>query len=158
MAEKVTIVVCSGDLDKSLAAFNIALGASSAGMEVTLFFTFWGLNVIKKDRKVSGTKGTLRKMLGVFNRGGARRLPLSRLNMLGLGRMMMKKLMKDSNIPSLQEMTKVAHSMGVRLVACTTSMGMMGISKEDLVPEVDRLAGVATYLEEARNGKINLFI
>lgn len=158
MAEKVTIIVFSGDLDKALSTFNLAIGAAATEMKVTLFFTFWGLNVIRKDRKVSRARGIMRKMLNLINRGGAKRLPLSRLNMGGLGRSMMKKLMKDSKIPSLEEMISIAHEMGVEFVACTTSMGMMGISREDLIPEVGRLAGVATYLGEAAEGKINLFI
>jgi len=158
MAEKVNIIVFSGDLDKVLAAFNLALGAAAMEMKVTLFFTFWGLNVIRKDKKVSRTRGIMRKILSLVNRGGVRRLPLSRLNMGGLGRSMMKKLMEDSKIPSLEEMINMAQKMGVEFVACTTTMGMMGISREDLIPEVGKLAGVATYLGEASEGKINLFI
>ncbi|TES86784.1 hypothetical protein E3J95_01110 [Candidatus Aerophobetes bacterium] len=158
MTEKITIIVFSGDLDKALAAFNLAIGAAAMEMKVTMFFTFWGLNVIRKDKKVSRAKGMMRKMLNLVNRGGANRLPLSRLNMGGLGRSMMKKLMKDSKIPSLEEMIRMAHEMGVEFIACTTSMGMMGILREDLITEVGRLAGVATYLGEAGEGKINLFI
>jgi len=158
MTEKITIIVFSGDLDKALAAFNLAIGAAAMEMKVTMFFTFWGLNVIRKDKKVSRTKGMMRKMLNLVNRGGANRLPLSRLNMGGLGGSMMKKLMKDSKIPPLEEMIRMAHEMGVEFIACTTSMGMMGILREDLITEVGRLAGVATYLGEAGEGKINLFI
>lgn len=158
MTEKITIIVFSGDLDKALAAFNLAIGAAAMEMKVTMFFTFWGLNVIRKDKKVSRAKGMMRKMLNLVNRGGAKRLPLSRLNMGGLGGSMMKKLMKASKIPPLEEMIRMAHEMGVEFIACTTSMGMMGISREDLITEVGRLAGVATYLGEAGEGKINLFI
>jgi len=158
MAEKITIIVFSGDLDKALAAFNLAIGAAAMEMKVTMFFTFWGLNVIRKDKKMSRTKGMIRNMLNLVNRGGAKRLPLSRLNMGGLGGSMMKKLMKDSKTPPLEEMIRMAHEMGVEFIACTTSMGMMGILREDLITEVGRLAGVATYLGEAREGKINLFI
>ena len=158
MTEKITIIVFSGDLDKALAAFNLAIGAAAMEMKVTMFFTFWGLNVIRKDKKVSRAKGMMRKMLNLVNRGGANRLPLSRLNMGGLGGSMMKKLMKASKIPPLEEMIRMAHEMGVEFIACTTSMGMMGILREDLITEVGRLAGVATYLGEAGEGKINLFI
>ena len=158
MTEKITIIVFSGDLDKALAAFNLAIGAAAMEMKVTMFFTFWGLNVIRKDKKVSRARGMMRKMLNLVNRGGAKRLPLSRLNMGGLGGSMMKKLMKASKIPPLEEMIRMAHEMGVEFIACTTSMGMMGISREDLITEVGRLAGVATYLGEAGEGKINLFI
>jgi len=158
MAEKITIIVFSGDLDKALAAFNLAIGAAAMEMKVTMFFTFWGLNVMRKDKKVSRARGMMRKMLNLVNRGGAKKLPLSRLNMGGLGGSMMKKLMKDSKIPPLEEMIRMAHEMGVEFIACTTSMGMMGILREDLITEVGRLAGVATYLGEAGEGKINLFI
>lgn len=158
MAKTVNIIVFSGDLDKALAAFNLAIGAAAMEMEVTLFFTFWGLNVIRKDKKVTRARGIMRKMLNLVNRGGAKRLPLSRLNMAGLGRSMMKKLMKNSKIPSVEEMISMAQKMGVELVACTTTMGMMGISREDLIPAVGKLAGVATYLGEATEGKVNLFI
>ena len=158
MTEKITIIVFSGDLDKALAAFNLAIGAAAMEMKVTMFFTFWGLNVMRKDKKVSRARGMMRKMLNLVNRGGAKRLPLSRLNMGGLGGSMMKKLMKASKIPPLEEMIHTAHEMGVEFIACTTSMGMMGILREDLIPEVARLAGVATYLGEAGEGKINLFI
>lgn len=158
MTEKITIIVFSGDLDKALAAFNLAIGAAAMEMKVTMFFTFWGLNVMRKDKKVSRARGMMRKMLNLVNRGGAKRLPLSRLNMGGLGGSMMKKLMKDSKIPPLEEMIRMAHEMGVEFIACTTSMGMMGILREDLITEVGRLAGVATYLGEAGEGKINLFI
>ena len=158
MAEKVTLVVFSGELDKALAAFNIAIGAASMGMEVSMFFTFWGLNIIKRNEGNIRSKGIMRRMLNFMNRGGSKRLHLSKFHMIGIGTWMMKRLMKDVNSPQLEELMTMAKEMGVKFIACTTSMGIMGISKEAFIPEVDSFAGVATYLAEAKEGKVNLFI
>ncbi len=158
MAEKMTLIVFSGELDKALAAFNLAIGAASMGMEVSMFFTFWGLNVIKKDEGSIRSKGIMRKMLNFMNRGGAGRLGLSKFHMFGMGKWMMGKLMKDTRFPTVQELMKMAHQSGVKFIACTTSMGIMGIGKEAFIPEVDSYAGVATYLADARDGRVNLFI
>ncbi len=158
MPGKVTLVIFSGEMDKALAAFNIAIGAASMGMEVSMFFTFWGLNIIKKDEGSIKSRGIMRKMLNFMNRGGSRRLPLSRFHMLGLGKWMMGKLMRDARFPSLDDLIATAREARVKFIACTTSMGIMGISREAFIPEVDSFAGVATYLAEAKEGKVNLFI
>ena len=158
MKDKVTLVVFSGDLDKALAAFNIAVGAAAMGMEVQMFFTFWGLNVIKKNKGPIKSRGLMRKMLNAMNRGGSKRLPLSKFHMFGIGTWMMKRLMKDVKFPQLEEMMERARELGVKYIACSTSLGIMGITREDLIPEVDSVAGVATYLAEAREGKVNLFV
>ncbi len=158
MGDKVTLVVFSGELDKALAAFNIAVGAASSGMEVTMFSTFWGLHVIKKNEGPLRSKGLRRKMLNFMNRGGAKRLPLSRFHMLGLGKWMMLKLMKENKFPSLDEMIALAKSMDVKFMACTTSMGLMAISRDAFIPGVDSYCGVAAYLAEAREARLNLFI
>lgn len=123
-----------------------------------MFFTFWGLNIIKKNEGKVKSKGLMRKMLNLMNRGGSKRLPLSRFHMMGLGTGMMKKLMKEVNMPSVNEMIAMAKESGVKIIACTTSMGVMGVSKEAFIPEVDTFAGAATYLAEAQESKINLFI
>jgi peroxiredoxin family protein len=156
--ERITLIVFSGELDKALAAFNLAIGATSMGMEVSMFFTFWGLNVIKRNKGSIKSKGVMRRMLNFMNRGGAKRLHLSKFHMLGMGTWMMKQLMKDVNFPQLDELITMAKGTGVKFIACTTSMGMMGIGKEAFIPEVDSFAGVATYLAEAREGNVNLFI
>jgi len=156
--EKATIVVFSGELDRALAAFNIATTAASMGMEVTMFFTFWGLNVIVREKGSGGEKKALQRMMGLMNRGGARRLSLSRLNMLGAGKAAMKKLMREYRMPSLEEMIPMAKELGVRFIACTTSMALMGLKESDFIPEVDDFAGAATYVEKAASSKINLFI
>ncbi len=156
--DKATIVVFSGELDRALAAFNIATTAASMGMEVTMFFTFWGLNVVAKEGARGSGRSPLQRMLGLVNRGGARRLRLSRLDMLGGGRAAMKKLMRAYRMPSLEEMMAMARELGVRFIACTTSMALMGLGESDFIPEVDEFAGAATYVEEASRSAINLFI
>jgi peroxiredoxin family protein len=158
MSEKVTLIMFSDDMDKALAALNLAIGASSMGMEVSIFFTFWGLNLIKKNDGPIKSRGIMRKMLNFMNRGGSKRLKLSRFHMFGLGKWMIGRLMQDIKFPSPQELMMMAHQSGVKFIACTTSMGMMGLSKEAFIPEVDSYAGVATYLANAKEGRINLFI
>lgn len=156
--EKATIVVFSGELDKALAAFNIATTAAAMGMDVTMFFTFWGLNVIKKNEGPLRSKGLMRKMLNWLNRGGSKRLKLSKFNMLGMGTWMMKKLVREERMPSIEELIAQAKRLGVKLIACTTSMGTMGLGEDAFITEVDSFAGAATFLGEARKGTVNLFI
>lgn len=155
---KATIVLFSGEMDRALAAFTIANTAAAMGMEVSIFFTFWGLNVIKRPGRGRGGKGWMRRMLNWMNRGHAGQLPLSKFNFAGLGPWMMKRLMGEMRMPSLAEMMKQAKALGVRFVACTTSIGLMGLTEEDFIPEVDLFAGAATYLGEARLAQVNLFI
>jgi len=157
-AKKLNIIVFSGEMDKALAAFNIAVGGASMGMDVTMFFTFWGLNVIKKNEGSIRSKGVMRKMLNFMNRGGSKRLPLSKFHMFGLGKWMMGKLMKDVNFPSVEELIKLSESMGVKLVSCNTTLAMMGITQEAFIPEVKDCVGVATFLSLADEGSVNLFI
>ncbi len=156
--ERVTIVVLSGDMDRVMAAFIIATGAAAMGMQVTMFFTFWGLNAIRKSGMSTTAKDWLRKMFGFLNKGGADQLPLSRFNFGGIGAKMMQKVMRDNRMPGIPELMETAKDLGVRFIACTTTMGLMGISKETLTDGVDQLAGVSTYLNEARQGAVNLFI
>ena len=155
MSEKMTIILFSGELDKALAAFTLATTAAASGMEVTIFFTFWGLNLLKKSGfSLSRTQLLMQKMLNLMNRG----LPLSRLNMWGLGPWMMRKLMKKTKMASLEDLMKTARALKVKYIACTTSCGVMGLSREQLVDTVDDFTGAATYLSIARDSKINLFI
>ena len=156
--EKVTIVLLSGDLDKAMAAFIIATGAAAMGMQVTIFFTFWGLNAIRRKGATSSAKDWLRRMFGALNKGGAEMLPLSRFHFGGLGTKMMQTVMKQNRMPGVPELMQTALDLGVRFIACTTTMGMMGISKDTLIDGVDQLAGVTTYLAEAKQGSVNLFI
>ncbi len=158
--EKLTIAVLSGDLERALAAFMLAITGASMGMEVSIFFTFWGLNIIKKNEGGVKSKGLMRKMLNLINRGGSKRLNLSRLNMFGLGTWMMKRLMKDTNMPSVDEYITMVHQMGVELIACTTTCGVMGLPAEEETfrSEVTTLAGAAYFLAKATKSKTTLFI
>ncbi|MFC1955203.1 DsrE/DsrF/DrsH-like family protein [Chloroflexota bacterium] len=160
MAEKkkLTIGMFSGDLDKALAGFMLATTAASMGMEVSMFFTFWGLNIIKKNQGGIKSKGIMRKMLNLIIRGGSKRLKLSRFNMLGLGTWMMKRLMKDINQPSLEEMITMARNMGVKLIPCTNTCGIMGLPEDAFRGEVSDLAGAAYFLAEANESKVTFFI
>ncbi len=156
--QKTTLVLFSGELDKALAAFTIANTAAAMGMEVTIFFTFWGLNVVKRPGAARGGRGWMRKMLNLLNSKNARTLPLSRFNFAGLGPWMMKRLMKEQRMLPLEEMISQAKTLGVKFVACTTSIGLMGLSEQDFIPEVETFAGAATFLGEARKAEISLFI
>jgi peroxiredoxin family protein len=154
----VTIVVFSGDFDRVQAAFNIAVGAASSGMPVTMFFTFWGLDVITKPNASRIGRDPLRTAFRWLKPGGAKRLPMSRFNFLGLGPVLMRRLMGEFKMPTVDEMLQLAHSLDVKIVACTITMGVMGLSNDDLLPIVDSFAGVATYLDDARSRGVNLFI
>ena len=156
MKDKMTIILFSGELDKAIAAFTLATTAAASGMEVSIFFTFWGLNILKKTKyAVTGSQNILQKM---FNLMSPSTLPLTKLNMFGLGPWMMRKLMKNSKMASLEDMMKLARELKVKYIACTTSCGVLGLGPEHLVGEVDEFAGAATYLVEARESNINLFI
>ncbi|MFC1873342.1 DsrE/DsrF/DrsH-like family protein [Chloroflexota bacterium] len=156
--EKLTLVVFSGELDRALAAFILATTAASMSMEVSMFFTFWGLNIIKKNDGKIKSKGLMRKMLNFVNRGGTNCLKMSKFHMFGLGTWMMKRLMKDVKHPSLEELITMAHGMGVKMIACTTSCGLMGIPEDALRSEVEGGAGAAYFLGEASDSKTTLFI
>jgi peroxiredoxin family protein len=156
--EKVTIVLLSGDLDRAMAAFIIATGAAAMGLQVTMFFTFWGLNTIRKKGATSSAKDWLRRMFGILNKGGAESLPLSRFHFGGLGTRMMQKVMKQNRMPGVPELMQTAMDLGVKFIACTTTMGLMGVTKDTLIEGVDEFAGVTTYLAEAKQGSVNLFI
>lgn len=156
--ERVTIVVLSGDMDRVMAAFIIATGAAAMGMPVTMFFTFWGLNAVRRPGAATSAKDWMRRMFGKLNRGGAGSLPLSRFNFGGLGAWMMKKVMARNKMPAIPELMETARDLGVRMIACTTTMGLLGVTKDTLIDGIDQLAGVSTYLNEARQGSVNLFI
>lgn len=154
--ESMTLIAFSGDLDKALAVFNLANTGASMGMDVTIFFTFWGLSIIEKGGLAKGSRSPMQWMMGIMNRGGAEHRKLSRMNMGGMGTKTMKGLMKRYRMPSLAESVALAREQGVRFVACTTSMAIMGLGKSDFIDEVDEFAGAATYLGIASEGKVNL--
>ena len=156
--EKLTIVMFSGDLDKTIAGFIMATTGASMGMDVTIFFTFWGLNIIKKNEGKINSKGLIRKMFNIINRGGSKRLGLSKFNFLGLGPWMIGKLMKETNTPTVDEFIKMSLDMGVKLVPCSTSCGILGVPEDAFRDGVMSLAGAAFFLNEARQSKVTLFI
>ena len=152
-----TLVVFSGDMDKVLASFVIANGAAAMGRPVTMFFTFWGLNVLRKTEKQNVKKPLIDAMFGMMMPQGVSKLKLSKLNMGGMGTAMMRMVMKDKNIDSLEDLIKKAMDNGVKMIACTMSMDVMGITKEELIDGVE-YAGVGTYLGDAEESNVNLFI
>src|SRR5512141_2614738 len=145
---KMTLVVLSGDMDKVMAAYIIASGAAAGGMEVIMFFTFWGLKAIQRDCVLTG-KGLFGKMLGVMNRGGLDAIGPSRLNMGGMGRWMFKKMMKEKGVTPLPELYEMAVDLGVKMMPCQMSMDVMEFSPDTFQDNVTPAVGVATFLEEA---------
>ena len=155
-SDKVALIVFSDDLDKALAALVISTAASSLDMDTSLFFTFWGLNVLKERRVFEG-KDLIHRLLECFTPAGARDLSVSHMNMLGAGAAMLKKIMKEKHVLSVEEFLSLAKESGVKLYVCSMSMEVMGIQPKELTEGV-QIAGVATYLQEARDSGITLFI
>lgn len=152
-----TLIVFSGDLDKVLASFIIANGAAAMGRPVTMFFTFWGLNALRKTEKQRVKKPLMDSMFGMMMPRGTSKLKLSNMNMGGMGTRMMRKVMNDKNVDSLEDLMKKAMENGVRIVACTMSMDVMGITREELIDGIE-FAGVAAYLGDAEQSNVNLFV
>lgn len=156
--EKITLVVFSDDLDRAFAALGFGAVAASMGMDVTVVFTFWGLNIIKRNDGGIKSKGLMQKMLNLVNRGGSKRLKLSKFNMFGLGTWVMKRLMKKAKMPAIDDLIVMAHQMGVKLVACTSTLEFMGADKDSFRSEVTDVVGTASWLGEACQSKVTLFI
>jgi len=152
-----TMVVFSGDLDKAIASFIIANGAAASGRKVTMFFTFWGLNVIRKPERQSVVKSKMGRMFDLMLPRSSRKLGLSRMNMMGMGPKMIRGLMKSNNVDSLESLIQSAADQGVELVACQMSMDLMGIQREELMDAV-KIGGVGYYLGQASQASHNLFI
>lgn len=155
--KKTTIVLFSGDYDKAMAAYIIANGAASFDHEVTIFHTFWGLNALRKEEAVPVKKSFMEKMFGWMMPRGADRMGLSQMNFGGMGPKMIKQIMKKHNAMPLPELIDLAVEQDVKLIACTMTMDLLGLSQEELLEEVE-FGGVAAYLGEAEDGQINLFI
>lgn len=158
MAEKktATIVLFSGDFDKVFAAFTIAIGTLAAGMDTTLFVTFWGLKSIQKGNLTG--QGLMGRMVGVMNRGGLDVIGPSKFNFGGIGRWMFKKMMRNKKVTMLPEMRQTMIDLGVHFLACKTSMDVMEIKREDLIDEVEGIVGVATMVENAQKSDVHFFI
>lgn len=152
-----TFILFSDDLDKTLATFVLANGAAATGKKVTIFFTFWGLNAIKKETKPAVKKDIFGKMFGMMLPSSSRKLKLSKMNMGGIGSKMMRHIMKKKNVDSLEMLRAQAIENGVEFIACQMSMDVMGVSREELLDEVT-IGGVATYMDRADQANVNLFI
>lgn len=157
--DKIALIVFSGDLDKVLAAFVIATGAVAMGMEAVMFFTFWGTPVLRDAKKKAGRKDLMGKMFGLMLPKGKDAIKLSKMNMGGMGTAMMKSLMKKKNVASIHEMLDMAAELGVKIYVCEMSMNLMGFKREEFIdyPNLEYV-GVATFLEQAKNSKVQLFI
>lgn len=156
LSDRATIVVFSGDMDRLMAAFVIATGAAAMAMEVSMYFTFWGLTALKKTTSFAG-KSIPEKLIAAMLPSGPGRVGTSRLNMLGLGPVFFKMMMRQNHVETLPDLITLARDMGVRLIACQMSMGVMGIKPEELLDGLD-YGGVGTYLGDACDSKITLFI
>jgi peroxiredoxin family protein len=151
------IIVFSGDLDKVLAGFVLATGAAAAGLRTSMFFTFWGLAVLKKEGAVGGPKSLKERMFAMMTPSGTKSLGTSRMDFFGLGARMLRKMMKDKQIASLEELVAMARDMDVKMIACTMSMDATGVSREELVDGLI-YGGVATYMADAVRSRVTLFI
>ena len=155
--KKMTLIVFSNDMDKVMASFILATGAASAGMDVTMFFTFWGLALLRAKDHRPKSKQFVEKMFGWMLPKGPGGTQISKMNYLGAGTSMMKGLMRSKKLPLADDFMQMAVSMDVKLIACSTSMGIMGITREELIGGIE-VAGVATYLGDATESSVNLFI
>ncbi|MCI2430130.1 DsrE/DsrF/DrsH-like family protein [Candidatus Acetothermia bacterium] len=154
--DRVSLVVFSGDLDRVLAAFVIATGAAALGQNVSIFFTFWGLNALKKKRVLSG-KRLMEKMMALMSPSGSRSLPVSKMNFFGVGAKMLRTMMREKNVSSLEDLMQMARDLGVRIVACEMSRDVMGIKDEELIGGLE-CGGVASFLADALKSRATLFI
>jgi peroxiredoxin family protein len=158
-SNKLSIIAFSGDLDKALAAFVIATGAVAMGMEAIMFFTFWGTPLLRDKNKRVGGKDTMGKMFGQMLPKGTTQAKLSQMNMGGMGTAMMKSLMKKKNVASLEEFLALAEELEVRIFICEMSMDLMGFKREEMIDYKHvTYGGVAGFLEEAKDSRIQLFI
>lgn len=155
--KKTTIVLFSGDYDKAMAAYIIANGAAAYDHEVTIFHTFWGLNALRKENLIPLKKGFMEKMFGKMMPRGADKMGLSKMNYLGMGPKMIKRVMKKHNAMTLPQLVEMAQEQEVKMIACTMTMDLLGLQQEELLDGID-YAGVAAYIGDAEQGNVNLFI
>ncbi|WJE49557.1 DsrE/DsrF/DrsH-like family protein [Peribacillus frigoritolerans] len=155
--KRTTIILFSGDYDKAMAAYIIANGAAAYDHDVTIFHTFWGLNALRKDEPISLKKGFLEKMFAKMMPRGSDKMGLSNMNFAGMGPKMIKHVIKKHNAMSLPNLIELAQEQEIKLIACTMTMDLLGLQKEELLEGIE-YAGVAAYLAEAEDGNVNLFI
>lgn len=155
--KKTTIILFSGDYDKAMAAFIIANGAAAYDHDVTIFATFWGLNAFRKDAPVPTKKSFLEKMFGKMMPRGAEKMGLSKMHYAGFGKKLINHVIKKHQAMPLDELIAMAQAQNVKLVACTMTMDLLGLQKEELLDDIE-YAGVGAYLADAEEGNVNLFI
>ena len=155
--DKLSIICFSGDFDKAVAAFTLAVGSAASNKEVTLFFTFWGLNIIRKNQGRSFKGGDLPTRVFNFLMGGKKHLPLSRLNFFGMSPKLMTNLMRKKHVATLTELIDSAKALKVKFIACEMAMHILDIKRDDLIDEVEEVIGVPTFLEHSRDA-MTLFI
>ncbi len=156
MTEKVVIILYSDDLDKACAAFNIAIGSAASGKEVILFFTCWGVNLVKKEN--GSTKGDtlVSKLLNKMMKNGPKKLNPSKFNFFGIGGWLMRREMAIKKMQNIPEQIEMAKDLGVRFLVCDQPMNMMGLKREDLISYVEKIVGVGTYVKEVSESQVNL--
>jgi peroxiredoxin family protein len=156
--DKAAIIVFSGDLDHLLASLVLATGAATAGLETTMFFTFWGLSALKKKGGVKMEGKSLKeKMFSMMTPGSTEGMGVSQLNFFGMGASMLRTMMKEKNVTSVEEMMGLARDLDVKMIACTMSMDVMGITREELADDIE-LGGVAAFMAEAAHARVSLFL
>lgn len=154
---RATLIVFSGDLDKVLASLVIATGAASAGLETSMFFTFWGLSVLKKQDATAKKKNLKQRLFALMTPSGTRELGVSKMNYFGMGARMFRAMMKEKKVSSLEEMFSLARDLGVTMIACGMSMDIMGVERDELIGGVE-YGGVGAYLGKAASSRLSLFI
>jgi peroxiredoxin family protein len=157
VGHRCAIILFSGDLDKALAGFVLATGAAAASLEVSMFFTFWGLSVLKKPGAQTGQRNLKESLFNVMTPSSSLGLGTSQMNFFGIGSALMRSMMKEKNISSLEELMDLARELGVRMIACTMSMEMMGVTKDELLDGLE-YGGVAAYMADASQSRVTLFI
>ena len=157
--DQLSIAIVSGDLDKVLAAMIISLAAAAMDMQVKLFFSFWALSALRDRKKKGKGKNFISKMFGMMLPKGKNKLKLSNLNMMGMGPMMIKGLMKKQNVLSIEQMFQEAGELGIEITVCEMSMGLMGFKKEEIIDYPNlRYAGATTFVSDAGESSMQLFI
>ena len=157
-SKKMTIVAWSGTLDKAWPTLILATTAAASGMDVAVFFTFWGLRILQRNDKRTTGRNWKQKMLSVFNRGGTDHLGLSKLNMAGMGPLMMRQLAQQHKVAEPEELLQMAQELGVKLWPCQMSLDLMGLKSDDLIDGLPETVGAATAIQRMSESEINLFI
>jgi len=154
---RAALIIFSGDLDRVLAGFVLATGAASASLETSMFFTFWGLSVLKKKAARASRKSLKQRLFSMMTPASSEKLGVSKMNYFGIGARMFRTMMKEKNVSSLEELFAMAKALGVKMIACEMSMDVLGVDREDLIDGLE-YGGVGTFLGEASSSRLSLFI